>query len=157
LVRSKSRSQSRHPLLTQTHHTAQRTLQIFNLDLKAKMKSHVMHEGESVDNFSLGFLRWSSSQSLVVPAKIATLSFARTETGVDVQFWRWINPSTIALVTETAVYHWGIEGTPPALSIKANDSSHGSQYTVFFLPSAALLSFYLPLSHGDRSGPREGL
>merc|ERR1719482_2474082 len=27
-----------------------------------------------------------------------------------VGFWRWISPSTIALVTNTAVYHWSMEG-----------------------------------------------
>ena len=47
-------------------------LQIFNLDLKSKMKNHVMAE--------------------------------------DVVFWRWINVNTIGLVTETAVYHWSMEG-----------------------------------------------
>ena len=25
-------------------------------------------------------------------------------------FWRWINNSTVALVTDTAVFHWSIEG-----------------------------------------------
>lgn len=27
-----------------------------------------------------------------------------------VQFWRWINPSTIALVTPTSAYHWSMDG-----------------------------------------------
>jgi len=51
-----------------------RQLQIFNIELKSKMKSHVMTE--------------------------------------DVVFWKWINVNTIGLVTETAVYHWKMEGTP---------------------------------------------
>lgn len=51
---------------------AGRTLQIFNLEMKAKMKAHNMNE--------------------------------------DVLFWRWINPGMLALVTETAVFHWGMEG-----------------------------------------------
>ncbi|VDM72203.1 unnamed protein product [Strongylus vulgaris] len=28
----------------------------------------------------------------------------------DIIFWKWINEKTIALVSETAVYHWSIEG-----------------------------------------------
>jgi clathrin heavy chain len=28
----------------------------------------------------------------------------------DVIFWKWINLNTIALVTETTVYHWSMEG-----------------------------------------------
>mmetsp|Transcript_15803 Transcript_15803/g.20869 ORF Transcript_15803/g.20869 Transcript_15803/m.20869 type:complete len:1733 (+) Transcript_15803:212-5410(+) len=47
-------------------------VQMFNLDQRAKIKSHQM-----------------------------------TETVV---FWRWVNPNTIAMVTPTAVYHWGLEG-----------------------------------------------
>ena len=47
-------------------------LQIFNLDLKSKMKSHVMNE--------------------------------------DVVFWKWVTVNTIGLVTETAVFHWTMEG-----------------------------------------------
>ncbi|GAA5893039.1 clathrin heavy chain [Sporobolomyces salmoneus] len=47
---------------------AQRQLQIFNIELKQKVKSHLMHE--------------------------------------DVTFWKWISPTTLGIVTETAVYHW---------------------------------------------------
>ena len=28
----------------------------------------------------------------------------------DVIFWKWINLKTVALVTETSVYHWSVEG-----------------------------------------------
>ena len=28
----------------------------------------------------------------------------------DVIFWKWINLNTIALVTESSVYHWSMEG-----------------------------------------------
>ncbi|BGP23725.1 Clathrin heavy chain [Rhodotorula toruloides] len=47
---------------------AQRQLQIFNIEQKAKVRAHLMHE--------------------------------------DVTFWKWISPTTIGIVTETAVYHW---------------------------------------------------
>lgn len=51
---------------------AQNQLQIFNLELKAKMKSHAMPTA--------------------------------------VQYWRWTSPNSIALVTDTSVFHWSIEG-----------------------------------------------
>lgn len=28
----------------------------------------------------------------------------------DVTFWKWISVNTVALVTDTAVYHWTMEG-----------------------------------------------
>lgn len=52
--------------------TTQDHLQIFNIELKSKVKTHQMPE--------------------------------------QVVFWKWITPSTLGLVTQTAVYHWSIEG-----------------------------------------------
>ncbi|KAL3856703.1 hypothetical protein ACJMK2_011426 [Sinanodonta woodiana] len=49
-----------------------KTLQIFNIEMKSKMKAHTMAD--------------------------------------DVVFWKWINVNTVALVTETAVFHWSMEG-----------------------------------------------
>ncbi|XP_046387045.1 clathrin heavy chain isoform X1 [Ischnura elegans] len=51
---------------------AQKTLQIFNIEMKSKMKAHTMTE--------------------------------------DVTFWKWISLNSVALVTETSVYHWSMEG-----------------------------------------------
>ncbi|XP_076126184.1 clathrin heavy chain 1 [Alosa pseudoharengus] len=51
---------------------ASRTLQIFNMEMKSKMKAHTMTD--------------------------------------DVMFWKWISVNTISLVTDTAVYHWSMEG-----------------------------------------------
>ena len=51
---------------------AGKSLQIFNIEMKSKMKAHQMVE--------------------------------------DVMFWKWVNLNTIALVTETSVYHWSMEG-----------------------------------------------
>lgn len=51
---------------------AARMLQIFNIEMKSKMKAHNMAE--------------------------------------DVVFWKWISTNMVALVTETSVYHWGMEG-----------------------------------------------
>jgi len=52
--------------------TAAKTLQIFNIEMKSKVKAHTMTE--------------------------------------DVQFWKWISVNTVALATDTAVYHWSMEG-----------------------------------------------
>ncbi|CAH1232642.1 CLTC [Branchiostoma lanceolatum] len=52
--------------------SAGKTLQIFNIEMKSKMKAHNMAE--------------------------------------DVTFWKWITVNTIAMVTDTAVYHWAMEG-----------------------------------------------
>lgn len=52
--------------------SAQKALQIFNIEMKSKMKAHTMAE--------------------------------------DVVFWKWISLNTLALVTETSVYHWSMEG-----------------------------------------------
>ncbi|XP_022666531.1 clathrin heavy chain 1-like [Varroa jacobsoni] len=60
---------------------ANRTLQIFNIEMKSKMKAHAMSE--------------------------------------DVVFWKWINLNTLALVTESSVYHWSMEGD--SLPIKMFD------------------------------------
>ncbi|RNA05151.1 clathrin heavy chain 1 isoform X3, partial [Brachionus plicatilis] len=51
---------------------ASRTLQIFNIEMKSKMKAYNMTE--------------------------------------DCLFWKWISVNTIGIVTETAVYHWSMEG-----------------------------------------------
>lgn len=47
----------------------------------------------------------------------------------DVTFWKWINVNTVALVTDTAVFHWGMEGTlihvtPTLLGCFMCDSTH---------------------------------
>ncbi|XP_026177176.1 clathrin heavy chain 1 isoform X2 [Mastacembelus armatus] len=51
---------------------AAKTLQIFNIEMKSKMKAHTMTE--------------------------------------EIMFWKWISVNTVALVTDTAVYHWSMEG-----------------------------------------------
>ncbi|ETN80473.1 hypothetical protein NECAME_09145 [Necator americanus] len=67
-----------------------KTLQIFNIELKAKVKAHQNAE--------------------------------------DIIFWKWINEKTIALVSETAVYHWSIEGeAAPTKMFDRHQSLAGSQ------------------------------
>lgn len=58
--------------------------------MKAKVKSHAMHE--------------------------------------DVVFWKWISLSTLGIVTETAVYHWSMEGDgQPQKVFDRNANLAGSQ------------------------------
>ncbi|XP_076364497.1 LOW QUALITY PROTEIN: clathrin heavy chain 1-like [Tachypleus tridentatus] len=64
---------------------AMRTLQIFNIEMKSKMKAHTMNE--------------------------------------DVIFWKWISVNTVALVTETAVFHWSMEGDSQPVKIFDRHSS----------------------------------
>lgn len=52
--------------------SAAKTLQIFNIEMKSKVKAHTMTE--------------------------------------EVMFWKWISVNTVALVTDSAVYHWSMEG-----------------------------------------------
>lgn len=66
------------------------TLQIFNIEMKSKMKAHNMTD--------------------------------------EVQFWKWINVNTVALVTETSVYHWSMEGdSQPQKMFDRNASMNGCQ------------------------------
>eukprot|EP00041_Stephanoeca_diplocostata_P026406 m.712062 g.712062 ORF g.712062 m.712062 type:complete len:1677 (+) comp22957_c0_seq1:116-5146(+) len=69
---------------------AGKTLQIFNLELKSKMKEHAMP--------------------------------------VEVVFWTWINQTTVAIVTEVAVFHWSIQGdAAPVQIFERHASLAGSQ------------------------------
>lgn len=64
---------------------AQKTLQIFNIEMKSKMKAHTMTD--------------------------------------DVIFWKWISPNTLALVTESSVYHWSMEGDSQPIKVFDRHSS----------------------------------
>lgn len=69
---------------------AQKTLQIFNIEMKSKMKAHTMTE--------------------------------------DVIFWKWISLNTLALVTETSVFHWSMEGdSTPQKVFDRHSSLNGCQ------------------------------
>lgn len=69
---------------------AQKTLQIFNIEMKSKMKAHTMTD--------------------------------------DVVFWKWISPNTLALVTETSVFHWSMEGdSVPQKMFDRHSSLNGCQ------------------------------
>ena len=52
----------------------------------------------------------------------------------DVIFWKWISENMIALVTETSVYHWSMEGdSQPAKIFDRHSSLSGCQVTKVFL------------------------
>lgn len=69
---------------------AQKTLQIFNIEMKSKMKSHSLPE--------------------------------------EVIFWKWISLNTIGLVTDSAVYHWSMEGESlPQKMFDRHSSLQGTQ------------------------------
>lgn len=69
---------------------AAKTLQIFNIEMKSKMKAHTMTE--------------------------------------DVVFWKWISLNSLALVTESSVYHWSMEGdSQPIKMFDRHSSLNGCQ------------------------------
>lgn len=46
----------------------------------------------------------------------------------DVMFWKWISVNTVALVTDSAVYHWSMEGdSQPAKVFDRHASLAGCQ------------------------------
>ncbi len=46
----------------------------------------------------------------------------------DVAFWKWISPTIVGIVTDTAVFHWSIEGeSPPVKMFDRHASLVGSQ------------------------------
>ncbi|KNE65463.1 hypothetical protein AMAG_11086 [Allomyces macrogynus ATCC 38327] len=51
-------------------------------------------------------------------AKAKVTAFAMPE---DVVFWKWISKTKLGLVTETAVYHWSIDGVADAPPVKVFD------------------------------------
>ncbi|KAF9912226.1 hypothetical protein BX616_010375 [Lobosporangium transversale] len=70
---------------------AQKQLQIFNLEMGSKVKSHLMDE--------------------------------------EVQFWKWISPKALALVTVHSVYHWSMEdeSQPPIKVFDRQPNLNGNQ------------------------------
>lgn len=58
-------------------------MQIFDLDKKAKVKTHLATE--------------------------------------EINFWNWINPDTIGIVTESNVFHWSLNGIFFNLDCKFNN------------------------------------
>ena len=46
----------------------------------------------------------------------------------DVVFWKWISNNTVGMVTETAVYHWSLDGdAAPVKMFDRHNSLNGCQ------------------------------
>ena len=56
----------------------------------------------------------------------------------DVIFWKWISENMIALVTETTVYHWSMEGDSQPVKIFDRHSS---------LAGCQVLSIHMTVGH----------
>ncbi|RKP36079.1 hypothetical protein BJ085DRAFT_13459, partial [Dimargaris cristalligena] len=77
-----------------------RQLQVFNLELKAKVKSYVMNE--------------------------------------EVRYWTWFSDFDLGIVTDTAVFHWSIEGTSgPVKVFDRHASLNGAQIISYRVNAAA--------------------
>lgn len=109
--------------------TAQDHLQIFNIELKAKMKSYQMPEQVNISSTVDGLFSVTSSVP-IVPCWICLISFLCWPPPWDyclqVVFWKWISPKMLGLVTQSSVYHWSIEGTT------INQNCHLSSMFVFW-------------------------
>ena len=84
-----------------THHAHAHAYQIFNIDLKSKMKATTM--SAPVIYWKAKFLK-SFFYGVFCTANVLGHSLLRI-------FWQWINEKTMALVTADAVLHWSMEGT----------------------------------------------
>ena len=87
-------------------------LQIFNMELRAKMKSHAMTD--------------------------------------NIVFWRWISPNTIAMVTDTSVFHWSIEGdsTPQKVFDRHASLAAGNQIINYQVSGDSKWSLLIGISAG---------
>lgn len=93
-------------LEAQLQGTTQDHLQIFNIEMKAKMKSYQMPEQVTVVykyTCTVKCKLMSDKDNLVNPCGMTLFH-------VQVVFWKWITPKLLGLVTQTSVYHWSIEG-----------------------------------------------
>ena len=92
---------------------AGKTLQIFNIEMKSKMKAHTMTD--------------------------------------EVIFWKWINLKTVALVTETSVYHWSVEGESVYVQIRCVANLRCHQV----MPSQRRCLIVTPVWHNVKSSTTE--
>ncbi|KAJ1976207.1 Clathrin heavy chain [Dimargaris verticillata] len=76
-----------------------RQLQVFNLEMKAKVKSHVMSE--------------------------------------EVRYWTWFTDFDLGIVTDTAVYHWSIEGASAPIKVFDRHANLSSCQIISYRVNAA--------------------
>ena len=87
---------------------AQKTLQIFNIEV---IKTSLVNSPV----YNLIHIQMKSKMKAHTMAD-------------DVIFWKWISENMIALVTETSVYHWSMEGdSQPAKIFDRHSSLSGCQ------------------------------
>ncbi|KAL5477697.1 hypothetical protein EMCRGX_G024525 [Ephydatia muelleri] len=79
---------------------AGKSLQIFNIEMKSRMKAHNMTD--------------------------------------EVIFWKWVNVNTVALVTETSVYHWSMEGDSQPVKMFDRHSNLAGCQIISYRADAAL-------------------
>ena len=95
---------------------AQDHLQIFNIEMKSKMKSHQMPE--------------------------------------SVVFWTWIGPSMLGIVTNTAVFHWSMEGdAAPAKVFDRTPNLNGAQIIAYRASQDMKWFTLVGIAPGDPSRP----
>ncbi|GMF44753.1 unnamed protein product [Phytophthora fragariaefolia] len=70
----------------------EKRLQVFNVDLRIKLKIHQMSE--------------------------------------DIVFWRWVSPDTIAVITDTAVFHWSTKDDLPPTKVFYRSASLGAEMQI---------------------------
>ena len=96
---------------------AQDHLQIFNIEMKSKMKSHQMPE--------------------------------------SVVFWTWIGPSMLGIVTNTAVFHWSMEGdAAPAKVFDRTPNLNGAQIIAYRARQDLKWFTLVGIAPGDPSRPQ---
>lgn len=80
-----------------------RTLQIFDLEQKQKLKSTTMNE--------------------------------------DVQYWKWISPTSLGLVTDASVYHWDVFDTSQPAPVKVFERNANLTVRFYIIPFSTRTSF----------------
>jgi len=97
--------------------TTQDHLQIFNIEMKSKMKSHQMPE--------------------------------------SVVFWRWVSPSMLGIVTNTAVFHWTMEGdSAPVKMFDRTANLTGNQIIAYRASEDEQWFTLIGIAPGDPSRPQ---
>ena len=89
----------------------------------------------------------------------------------EVIFWKWVSVNTVALVTETTVYHWSMEGDSQPVKMFARHASLAEcqmihyqtdkyQKWLLLIGISAQVSFWMPSGTGlttQRSTIRDGI
>lgn len=77
----------------------------------------------------------------------------------EVIFWKWVSMNTVALVTETTVYHWSMEGDSQPVKMSERHASLAGCHIIHYRADryqkwlllvgvSAQVSFWLPSDTG---------